>query len=509
MGVENNTITTTGPVFFNSSGDPGVINGSLPTGGNGQYTYQWQISTTSETTGFTNIGVTLQSYDPNAIFETSFYRRLVTSAGVTSTSNTVSFTTLKNNQINFNPAGNKYYYSRPVTPPEIKGSLITGTTLTINYRWVESMDGKTWHIVYGSDGTLYRPSAINGITQYARDASIYDANGNNVFSGLSNVVIAYVFEPITENTICCDQTVYGLNAPVPITGSSPIGGNPPLYSPWEISTDGTTWTNAPEWQGDPSFKPISGRVGKVFFRRKILDASNPRYISYSNVVYVDYLNVIPIGAAITNPFPTSTFDINCQEYLQTVNSLNGKFNNSYGGAGNDVFYKVISNDPRSGHTILGFNTCSSDVNTKLYLFDSNFNPMTLQDKRSDCLFFQDLPTGTYYLMAEGNGTIKLQIGTYNYSDCPDVYYGFPVPLISETSISPNPADQSIQIRLSDSSNIESKKVYVYDKNSTLVRSIETKESELTMSVQDLLPDVYIVKIISNQGVHTQRLIIKK
>lgn len=76
--ILNNTITSPAVTTFCGSADPGTIIGSIPTGGNGTFNYQWQQSTDNIT--FTNIaGATSINYDPPVIAATTYYRRMVTS----------------------------------------------------------------------------------------------------------------------------------------------------------------------------------------------------------------------------------------------------------------------------------------------------------------------------------------------------------------------------------------------------------------------------------------------
>ncbi len=89
----NNIITPPAVVSFCVTGDPDNLVGSVPSGGNGAYTYQWQSSTDSIT--FINIPQAIsRDYDPPVINTTTYYRRMATSA-VCSTpvaSNTVTIT---------------------------------------------------------------------------------------------------------------------------------------------------------------------------------------------------------------------------------------------------------------------------------------------------------------------------------------------------------------------------------------------------------------------------------
>jgi gliding motility-associated-like protein len=77
--INNNVITPPAITGFCTTGTPGAITGSLPTGGS-NYTYQWQSSADSVT--FVNInGATGQNYTPPAISATIYYQRVVSSSG--------------------------------------------------------------------------------------------------------------------------------------------------------------------------------------------------------------------------------------------------------------------------------------------------------------------------------------------------------------------------------------------------------------------------------------------
>ena len=70
------------------SGTNVIINGTIPTGGTGNFTYQWQSSTTSATAGFaaatgTNNAI---NYTTAALTQTTWFRRVVTSCSESSTS---------------------------------------------------------------------------------------------------------------------------------------------------------------------------------------------------------------------------------------------------------------------------------------------------------------------------------------------------------------------------------------------------------------------------------------
>ncbi len=91
--IAANTLTAPITTTFCQSGDPDVIVGATPTGGDGTYAYQWQVSTVNAVSGFTDVAAaTSISYDPPVITSNTWYRRLVTSNACTATSTAVAFT---------------------------------------------------------------------------------------------------------------------------------------------------------------------------------------------------------------------------------------------------------------------------------------------------------------------------------------------------------------------------------------------------------------------------------
>ncbi|MEO8238007.1 MAG: T9SS sorting signal type C domain-containing protein [Flavobacterium sp.] len=78
-----NVVATYAEPFCTTSGVPAiVINGSTPTGGNGTYTYLWEISTTGHSTGYAPASGINDAKDytvPAGTSQTTWYRRTVTS----------------------------------------------------------------------------------------------------------------------------------------------------------------------------------------------------------------------------------------------------------------------------------------------------------------------------------------------------------------------------------------------------------------------------------------------
>jgi len=81
--ITNNTISASGAMGpYCSGGDPDMLLGTMPSGGSGGFTYEWQSSTDSM--NWMPIGsATALDYDPGALTETTWFRRAATSGSCT------------------------------------------------------------------------------------------------------------------------------------------------------------------------------------------------------------------------------------------------------------------------------------------------------------------------------------------------------------------------------------------------------------------------------------------
>jgi hypothetical protein len=73
---------------------PSTLAGSIPTGGDGAFTYLWEMSTTGSISGFSIASGTSnsQNYTPSALTQTTWFRRTVTSGGCNNTTAAVQIT---------------------------------------------------------------------------------------------------------------------------------------------------------------------------------------------------------------------------------------------------------------------------------------------------------------------------------------------------------------------------------------------------------------------------------
>ncbi|WDF80743.1 DUF6443 domain-containing protein [Mucilaginibacter sp. KACC 22773] len=159
-----------------------TLTGIAATGGNGTYAYQWQSS--PDNTTFTNIsGATGTGYTSGTLTATKYYRRAVTSNGVTV--NSASATVMVNPQLSavISPA------SQMVIPNAAAGVLTctpSGGNGTFTYQWQISADNITFININTATGSSYNPDVLVS-TKYFRVS--VTSNGATVNSNVATVTI--------------------------------------------------------------------------------------------------------------------------------------------------------------------------------------------------------------------------------------------------------------------------------------------------------------------------------
>lgn len=211
---------------------PGQITGTLPTGGIGTFTYLWESSTTSPTTGFSAAnGINdEQNYTPENLYQTTWYRRTVTSGGCTSTSRVMV--------VNVTPVitNNSISAAQTIcageTPATLNGSSPAGGTGSYAYLWEQSTINATtgFSVCSGTNNSVnYSPPALTQTTWFRR----------TVVSGGCQDVSATL--QITVNPLAPQ--------PGPISGNSPVcEGSTQVYSVDAIGEVTFHWSFPTDWQ---------------------------------------------------------------------------------------------------------------------------------------------------------------------------------------------------------------------------------------------------------------------
>lgn len=237
--LSNNTVTAPATVTFCGNGDPAVITGSTPTGGDNTYAYQWQSST--DNTNWNDInGANVIDYDPPAISITTYYRRSLTSGscGTASYSNVVTITVqppLSANTITA-PATTTFCGNGDATL--ITGSTPAGGNGVYVFQWQRSTDSTNWTDIGGAAGISYDPpSAGVGTVYYRRLVT----SGSCTTASVSNGVRITVNPALTSGTVGNTQTLCGPGDPIALTQlTAPTGGNGIYSYQWQSSTTSAT-----------------------------------------------------------------------------------------------------------------------------------------------------------------------------------------------------------------------------------------------------------------------------
>uniref|UniRef100_A0AC34FN94 DUF11 domain-containing protein n=1 Tax=Panagrolaimus sp. ES5 TaxID=591445 RepID=A0AC34FN94_9BILA len=166
------------------------------------------------------------------------------------------------------------------TATALAGSLPTGGSGTFIYLWEQSTDGGAiWTTATGtSNAQNYSPGAPTVTTQYRRTVT------SGACSTTSTVVSITVQPAITGNTITGPSilSICVTGDPGLITGAAPAGGSGTATYQWQISTDGTTFSNIAAATGI-SYDPPGPVTVNTWYRR-LVQSGACTVASISNLV---------------------------------------------------------------------------------------------------------------------------------------------------------------------------------------------------------------------------------
>ncbi len=154
---------------------PGTISGTTPTGGTGSYTYFWEQSNTSSSTGFGSASGTnnAKDYIPGTLTQTTWYRRTAASGSCSNTSFAIQITVTPNPSAAISYPGSPYCSGAGTANVTLTGTT-DGTFTSTAGLAINSVSGA---ITLGSstNGTYtvtYTVAAAGGCSQYQNTASV-------------------------------------------------------------------------------------------------------------------------------------------------------------------------------------------------------------------------------------------------------------------------------------------------------------------------------------------------
>ncbi len=288
------TITGDQTLCYNS--DPLQIdNTTLPSGGDGNWTYGWEYQSNCAGGWIAISGATGSSYDPPAgLTETRCYRRVEINSCGTTYSNTVTITIIP--EITGNTIASNQTICYNDTPAQLTGPVPGGGTGTYSYRWQISTAGASgpFSNISGATAQNYSPPALTANTWYRRVIT----SGSCV--SISNVVAITVLPAIANNTISADQTICYNTAPAQLDGQVPTGGNGTYTYQWQSSIIGSAgpFSNI-AGANSVNYQP-GNLTNTTWFRRMV--SSGPCTDNPSNVIQVTVTAELIIdGFTTVNP----------------------------------------------------------------------------------------------------------------------------------------------------------------------------------------------------------------
>jgi hypothetical protein len=245
--ISNNTISAAQTICNGTT--PATILGSTPLGGNGTYTYSWQQSTTSASSGFSNISSTnVKDYTPDALSQTTWFRRRVTSGACTTQNISAAIQITVNAEATEGSIGSDQTICSGGAPAQLTSSSNGTGSGTISYQWQTNATGSYVNIS-GATSATYQPSALTATTSYRR-RTVSVSGGITCYSNYTTpVTITIVAQPTATNptvnrpTLCRGGTA--------TFASTVSGGFGNATYQWEYSANGSSgWVAASN--GTPS-----------------------------------------------------------------------------------------------------------------------------------------------------------------------------------------------------------------------------------------------------------------
>ncbi|MGB0522776.1 MAG: PKD domain-containing protein, partial [Flammeovirgaceae bacterium] len=222
------------------------------TGGDGDYSFQWQVSADTAASWVVPTGTSTDSTYSVTSTETNIdglrlYRLLISSATpacdqfISDTIAVVVLNEVINNSIGFDQTvcfGNQ---------PDTINELIdpTGGTGSIFVSWEQSLDNVSWTTANGTSLTSIREFLPTPNLDTSIDSIFYRRilSSTNCQTSISTPVLIRFTDPIDQTAISPADTVICNGADITITGPTTTGGSGTVTYQWQESADGSTYTD--------------------------------------------------------------------------------------------------------------------------------------------------------------------------------------------------------------------------------------------------------------------------
>lgn len=320
-----------------------IIGDTALAGGDGFYSFHWEMSLTGLSWQPATGIIDKFSYLTGAITSQHFFRRIVYSGGCSDTSNTVVLNVISdppvlNNLIYFTGNLDSIMVCAGNEVGMLNGTIPSGGNGAYEYHWWRNPVG------FGAYPFDLPPSSTNNV--YIGVIDTPTVFHRIVFSGAchdySNFAIAGI-RGVTNNYISADQTICYGASPDSLYGIYPVNNSTASFEIlWEQSTDSASWSPASGVNNHEKYSP-GALIVSTFFRRKITDlsAACSTLPNISNVIKITTGDQIGNNLIYNATFPDNSICYNTITQLGP-NPLNPD------PTGGDGYYTFLWQDSISG-----------------------------------------------------------------------------------------------------------------------------------------------------------------
>ena len=297
--IGNNIIT--GAQTFCMNGTTSILTGSLPSGGDGSYTYVWETSTDFHS--WNSSAILSQDFPAIAIADTVWVRRIVESLSHYDTSNVLLMDVRERANTPVLSASSDTVCANSQTFLYASGNLNSAT----DWEWYSNSCGGT---VIGTGTNLPFQTSVP-VWLFARGV------GNDCVGSCDSIQIIPVIST-GNNTLSGDQTLCGSSATAILSGSTPTGGINGYSYKWESSRDEINWNSTEITTQD---YPNHLATDTIYYRRLVQDIGGFCSHTISNTVRIEVRKLADL------PIFSSAQDTICVN-TQTLLSLTGDLNSA-------------------------------------------------------------------------------------------------------------------------------------------------------------------------------------
>ena len=286
-----------------------------PTGGNGEFTHQWQVRNGNDWTDIN--GAIAPEYQPQNLIDTLSYRLISTSTYGCGEVISEPYT------INVYPiiqAGTISGISPICYNTDVSLSFSTmpqGGGNSYIYQWQQSEDDNNWNNISMSNISTYTTPELVATTNYR--LIVKSALGCS--EDTTNTVQIAVLNPFVSGNINGDTTIcYNTTPGLLVMTSNASGGMEPYSYQWQVSTDNVNFTDITD-ANDTDY--LSSNLTQSHYYRLQFTSSLGCGTSYSNTMSVNVYEDLTNPVISSNTQTTICYDSIPQELFILTNPTGG------------------------------------------------------------------------------------------------------------------------------------------------------------------------------------------